>query len=57
MTLQEILERIQDIIYQEGNVQELDLPQALNYVLLNFGSPDKVERATALVVRPLDSSQ
>ena len=25
MTLQEILDRIQDIIYQDGNVQELDL--------------------------------
>ena len=25
MTLQEILERIQDILYQDGNVQELDL--------------------------------
>ena len=25
MTKQEILERIQDILYQDGNVQELDL--------------------------------
>ena len=25
MTLQEILDRVQDIIYQNGNVQELDL--------------------------------
>ncbi len=25
MTLQEILDRVQDIIYQDGNVQELDL--------------------------------
>ena len=25
MTLQEILDRVQDIIYQDGNIQELDL--------------------------------